>query len=77
MKFILILVSLQTVELPMVNNDCEQTYMKNVKFRISSSLENTDHIMNNTFWIGCYPGLDETMLNYVIEKVEAFFGLDL
>jgi CDP-6-deoxy-D-xylo-4-hexulose-3-dehydrase len=33
--------------------------------------------MNNTFWIGCYPGLDETMLNYMIEKVEAFFGLDL
>ena len=32
MKFILILVSLQTVELPMVNNNCEQTYMKNVKF---------------------------------------------
>jgi len=38
MKFILILVSLQTVELPMVNNDCEQTYMKNVKF-----VKNTNH----------------------------------
>ena len=58
-------------------NITKQPYMKNVKFRVSSSLENTDHIMNNTFWIGCYPGLDETMLNYMIEKVEAFFGLDL
>lgn len=58
-------------------NITKQPYMENVRFRISSSLENTDHIMNNTFWIGCYPGLDETMLNYMIEKVEAFFGLDL
>ncbi len=32
MKFILILVSLQQVELPMINNDCEKTFLSNVKF---------------------------------------------
>ena len=32
MEFILILASLQKVELPLINNNCEQTYMKNVQF---------------------------------------------
>jgi CDP-6-deoxy-D-xylo-4-hexulose-3-dehydrase len=31
--------------------------------------------MNNTFWIGVYPGLDEEMLGFVVEKIEAFLGL--
>jgi CDP-6-deoxy-D-xylo-4-hexulose-3-dehydrase len=31
--------------------------------------------MNNTFWIGVYPGLNEGMLDFVVEKIEAFFGL--
>ena len=38
MKFILILVSLQTIELPMINNDCEQTYLNHVRF-----IKNTNH----------------------------------
>tara|TARA_R100000908_G_C3735434_1_gene133527 strand:- start:773 stop:955 length:183 start_codon:yes stop_codon:yes gene_type:complete len=38
MKFILILVSLQTIELPMINNDCEQTYLNYVQF-----IKNTNH----------------------------------
>ena len=37
---------------------------------------NTDKIMNNTFWIGVYPGLTEEMLSFVVEKIEAFFGVN-
>ena len=32
MKFILILISLQQIELPMVNNSCEETFEKNIRF---------------------------------------------
>jgi CDP-6-deoxy-D-xylo-4-hexulose-3-dehydrase len=32
--------------------------------------------MNNTFWIGVYPGLDEEMLSFVVEKIEAFLGVN-
>ena len=30
------------------------------------NLENTDLIMNNTFWIGVFPGLTKNMINYVV-----------
>ncbi|MBP1995594.1 lipopolysaccharide biosynthesis protein RfbH [Paenibacillus eucommiae] len=35
--------------------------------RIAGSLEQTDRIMHNTFWVGIYPGLSEEMLDYMAE----------
>jgi CDP-6-deoxy-D-xylo-4-hexulose-3-dehydrase len=35
--------------------------------RIIGDLNNTDTVMNNTFWIGVWPGLTNQMLDYVIE----------
>jgi CDP-6-deoxy-D-xylo-4-hexulose-3-dehydrase len=32
--------------------------------------------MNNTFWVGVYPGLNEDMLSFIVEKIEAFFGIN-
>ncbi len=46
----------------------------NKNHRIVSSLENTDMIMNNAFWIGVYPGLTEKMMKYVISTFEKFLG---
>ena len=51
--------------------------MKNVNFRVASELNVTDNIMNNTFWVGCYHGLDDYHLDYIIESLETFFGLDI
>jgi CDP-6-deoxy-D-xylo-4-hexulose-3-dehydrase len=31
--------------------------------------------MNNTFWIGVFPGLGNDHLDFVIEKFEEFFGV--
>jgi hypothetical protein len=45
-------------------------------YRISGELTNTDRIMNDTLWIGVYPGLSEEMLSFVVEKIEAFFGVN-
>jgi hypothetical protein len=42
----------------------------------SGELANTDNIMNNTFWIGVYPGLTEAMLDYVAGQKESFFGVN-
>lgn len=36
-------------------------------------LERTDFVMNNTFWIGVYPGLTEEMLSFVIDSFQDFF----
>jgi len=57
-------------------NLTRQPYMKGRNFRISGALTNTDTVMNDTFWIGVYPGLSKEMLDFVIAKLEAFFGVN-
>lgn len=34
-------------------------------FRVVSSLSNTDRIMNDTFWVGVYPGMTDEMIDYM------------
>lgn len=41
-------------------------------YRIVGDLTCTDFIMNNTFWIGVYPGMTNEMIDYMIEKIIAF-----
>jgi len=36
-------------------------------YRVVGSLENTDHIMNKTFWVGVYPGMTDEMIDYMAE----------
>lgn len=38
-------------------------------YRVSGSLENTDFIMNNTFWVGVYPGMSDEMIDYMAEVI--------
>ena len=57
-------------------NLTRQPYMKGRNFRISGELTNTDTIMNDTFWTGVYPGLSTEMFDFVIAKLEAFFGMN-
>jgi CDP-6-deoxy-D-xylo-4-hexulose-3-dehydrase len=56
-------------------NLTRQPYFEGRKYRVVGELTNTDRIMNQTFWIGIYPGLTRTHLDYVIGKFEEFFGV--
>lgn len=47
---------------------------ENVRYRVYDNLENTDFIMNNTFWIGVYPGLTDEMIDYILRKFDEFLG---
>lgn len=38
-------------------------------YRVVGGLENTDRIMNNTFWIGVYPGMTDSMLDRMIKVI--------
>lgn len=55
-------------------NITKQPYFKNYKinYKTVGNLKNTDIIMNNTFWIGVYPGLTKNMLDYVIKSFGEF-----
>ena len=55
-------------------NLIKQPYMKDVNFKIHQKLLNTDFAMENTFWIGLYPGLSKKNLEYVLEKFKNYFS---
>ena len=42
--------------------------------RVSGELKNTDIVMNDTFWIGVWPGLTIPMLDYMIETIHKLLG---
>lgn len=53
-------------------NLLRQPYMQNIQYRIVGDLTRTDKIMNDTFWIGVYPGLTTPMLDYVVDMFKEF-----
>ncbi|MCB1916295.1 MAG: lipopolysaccharide biosynthesis protein RfbH [Rhodocyclaceae bacterium] len=57
-------------------NLTRQPYMAGRDYRIAGSLETTDRVMNDTFWIGVWPGLDEAMLDYAADRIRLFLGRD-
>jgi CDP-6-deoxy-D-xylo-4-hexulose-3-dehydrase len=57
-------------------NLIRQPYFEGVDYRIVGELTNTDITMNQTLWLGIYPGLGEEHLNYIAEKLEEFFGVN-
>ena len=57
-------------------NLTRQPYMIGRNFRVSGELTNTDTVMNQTFWLGVWPGLTTQQLDYVVDKLEEFFGLN-
>ena len=57
-------------------NLTKQPYMAGRTYRVSGELTNTDIVMNQSFWVGVYPGLDEQRLDFIARKLEDFFGFN-
>ena len=57
-------------------NLTRQPYFQDIEYRVVGELANTDRVMNQTFWLGIYPGLGQEHFNYVIEKIQKFFDLN-
>ena len=53
-------------------NLVKQPAYKDENYKIHKSLVNADTVMNSTFWIGVYPGINDAMLDYTFEKFEQF-----
>ncbi|MCI5893207.1 MAG: lipopolysaccharide biosynthesis protein RfbH [Clostridiales bacterium] len=39
-------------------------------YRIVGPLQNTDRIMNDTFWVGVYPGMTDEMIDYMAKVIK-------
>jgi CDP-6-deoxy-D-xylo-4-hexulose-3-dehydrase len=55
-------------------NILRQPGYRDIEHRVVGSLERSDRIMRDTFFVGLHPGLSDEMLAYVIECVEGFFA---
>jgi CDP-6-deoxy-D-xylo-4-hexulose-3-dehydrase len=53
-------------------NITRQPYFSGRNYKVSGSLQNTDSVMRNTFWIGVYPKLTEEMLDYAVAQIRNF-----
>jgi CDP-4-dehydro-6-deoxyglucose reductase, E1 len=53
-------------------NLLKQPAYRNVEHRVVGSLDSTDIVMSNTFWLGVYPGLTAPMLEFVSEVIHEF-----
>jgi CDP-4-dehydro-6-deoxyglucose reductase, E1 len=53
-------------------NLIRQPYMKGRNYRVHGELANSDRIVNQTFWIGVYPGLGAEHIGYVLETIHEF-----
>lgn len=48
---------------------CFDTLRGTDAYRVSGGLEVTDFIMNNTFWVGVYPGMTDEMIDYMAKVI--------
>jgi len=55
-------------------NMIKQPAYIDIKKRIHGSLVNSDYVMNNSFWIGVWPGLDRPHLEYMYFKIKQFIN---
>ncbi len=43
-------------------------------YRVIDELVNTDIVMNNSFWVGVYPGMTTEMIDYMISEISKLFN---
>ena len=55
-------------------NLTKQPAFRDVNYRISGSLQNTDKIMEDSFWMGVWPGLDDEHLDYMVTTIKSILS---
>ena len=53
-------------------NATKQPFLKGQNYSVHGTLEQTDHTMHNTFWMGVQPSLTQPMLDYMCDTVDKF-----
>lgn len=58
----------------LIRHPCFDSIRGTDAYRVSGSLEVTDFVMNNTFWIGVYPGMTNEMIDYMAQTILEALG---
>jgi CDP-6-deoxy-D-xylo-4-hexulose-3-dehydrase len=45
-----------------------------IEHRVVGDLTNTDRVMNDTFFVGVYPGIDGPQVDYMVDVIDRFIG---
>ena len=54
----------------LIKHPCFDQIRDTDAYRVVDSLENTEFIMNNTFWVGVYPGMTDKMIEYMAQVIK-------
>ena len=53
-----------------VKHPCfDEMRQNNIGYRVIDKLHNTDIIMNNSFWVGVFPGMTDEMIDYIAKVI--------
>ncbi|WP_202107727.1 lipopolysaccharide biosynthesis protein RfbH [Succinivibrio dextrinosolvens] len=53
----------------LIKHPCFNQIRNSDRYRVSGGLEVTDFVMNNTFWVGVYPGMTDEMIDYMAKII--------
>ena len=56
-----------------IKHPCMDEFRETESYRVVGSLENTECVLNNTFWIGVYPGMNKDKLDYMVKVIKSYF----
>ena len=54
----------------LIKHPCFDQIRDTDAYRVVDSLENTEFITNNTFWVGVYPGMTDKMIDYMAQVIK-------
>lgn len=58
----------------LTRHPCFQFLSEGVDYRLAGNLDQTDYVMNNSFWVGVYPGMEAEMLQQISFRIKEIMG---